>query len=88
MLVKFLVLRYAAVTADHFRAGSLSIVNGPTEGNMTIFRTLAWRRGSLDGFNGCTETMVQNQAEAAHGFEFCTIQSTGDSCGIVPQAEV
>ena len=88
MPVKFLVVGFGTVFADHFRAGSLSIVNGPTESNMTIFRTLAWRRGSLDGFNGCTETMVQNQAEATHGSERCFIQSTGASCGNVPQAEV
>ena len=45
MLVKSLVLGSAAVSADHFRAISMSIVNGPTETDVTILRTMAWRWG-------------------------------------------
>ena len=46
MLAKSLALGSAAVSAGHFRALSMSLVNGPTETDVTLLRTMAWRRGS------------------------------------------
>ena len=46
MLVKSLALGSAAVSASHFRAVSMSIVNGPSENDVTILRTMAWQWGS------------------------------------------
>ena len=40
------------------------------------------------GFGGCNDEMVQSQAVASTGFDSCTIQSTGASCGGVSQVEV
>jgi hypothetical protein len=61
--MKFLASILSSVFASHYRAGSYQYA--PDNGEMTVTRTMAWRR-TKDGYgSGCSQTDVDNQIESA-----------------------
>ncbi|CAG5094476.1 Oidioi.mRNA.OKI2018_I69.XSR.g13591.t1.cds [Oikopleura dioica] len=61
--MKFLASVISSAFASHYRAGSYQYAAGT--GEMSVTRTMAWRR-SMDGYgSGCTQNDVDNQVESA-----------------------
>lgn len=46
MIFRTIAAGLAAVDASHFRAVSMSVVNGSSPNDLTVLRTIAYRRGT------------------------------------------
>lgn len=77
----FVASTFAAVSeASHFRAVNFGITQSGTSNEVTITRSMTWRRSNSGYYGGCTDYHVQAQIPAKEISETC-FTSSGSWCG-------
>ena len=83
-------LIFVTVTASHFRAGSISFLQGARSDEIIVERTRSWRLEAAGyGRQGCTQQDIDDKLVSRdgniyeNGLEFCEKLESQQSCGVM-----